>query len=83
MHSTQFHREIGNLIAKASIVIIDIVGVDPVAGFLEHIAYAAPFHGHEVDGVLEGEDVEDVVVEDLPHLQDLETFHPKLPPKKI
>ena len=78
------NRAIGNLIAKASIVIIDIIRVDLEAGLLKDIAYPTPLHGHEVDRVLEGEDVEEVVVENLPNLQDLvlEIFHPKLPPKK-
>ena len=64
---------IGNLIAKAAIVIIDIIRVDLVAGFLKDIADAAPLHGDEVDRVLEGENVEEVVVEDLSDLQD---FYP-------
>ena len=47
----------GNLIAKASIVFIDIFRVDVVAGFLEDITNPPPSHGHEVDGVLKGENV--------------------------
>ena len=63
---------IGNLIAKASKVIIDIIRVDLVAGFLKDIAYTPPLHGDEVDRVLEGENVEEVVVENLPDLQDFD-----------
>ena len=73
MHLT--HKQtiwIGNLIAKAAIVIIDIIRVDLVAGFLKDIADAAPLHGDEVDRVLEGENVEEVVVEDLSDLQDFD-----------
>ena len=73
-----------DLIAEASIVFIHIFRVDVVAGFLKHIADAPPFHGDQVDSVLKGENVEDVVVEDVANLQDLvlETFHLRLPPKK-
>ena len=81
MHLT--HKQtlwIGNLIAKASKVIIDIVRVDLVAGFLEHIADPPPLHGDEVDRVLEGENVEQVVVENLSDLQNLVlvTFSPQI-----
>ena len=74
-----------NLIAKAAIVFIDIFRVDVVAGFFEGITNPPPSHGHEVDGVLKGENVEKVVVEDVADLKDLvfETFfHLRLPPKK-
>ena len=73
-----------DLIAEASIVFIHIFRVDVVAGFLKHIADAPSFHGDQVDSVLKGENVEDVVVEDVANLQDLvlETFHLRLPPKK-
>ena len=60
-----------NLIAKASIVFIDIFRVDVVAGFLEDIAYASPSHGHQVDSVLKGENIKEVVVEDVADLKDL------------
>ena len=46
-----------NLIAKAAIVFIDIFRVDVVAGFFEGITNPPPSHGHEVDGVLKGENV--------------------------
>ena len=73
-----------DLIAEASIVFIHIFRVDVEAGFLEHIADAPASHGDQVDRVLKGENVEQVVVEDVADLQDfvLETFHLRLPPKK-
>ena len=45
--------------------------VDVVAGFLKGIADSPPLHGHQVDGVLEGKDVEEIVVEDVADLNDL------------
>ena len=65
-----------NLIAKASIVFIDIFRVDVFAGFLKDIAYPPPSHGHQVDCVLKGENIKEVVVEDVADLKDVvfETF---------
>ena len=60
-----------NLIAKAAVVLIDIFMVDVVAGFLKGIADSPPLHGHQVDSVLEGKDVEEIVVEDVADLNDL------------
>ena len=60
-----------NLIAKAAVVLIDIFMVDVVAGFLKGIADSPTLHGHQVDSVLEGKDVEEIVVEDVADLKDL------------
>ena len=58
-----------NLIAEASIVFIDIFMVDVVAGFLKDITNAPPSHGNQVDRVLKGENIKEVVVEDVANLK--------------
>ena len=57
-----------NLITEASVVLVHIFRVDVEAGFLKGVAQATPPHGHQVHSVLKGQDIEEVVVEDVADL---------------
>ena len=57
-----------NLITEASVVLVHVFRVDVVAGFLKGIAQATAPHGHQVHSVLKGQDIEEVVVEDVADL---------------
>ena len=57
-----------DLITEASVVLVHVFGVDVVAGFLKGIAQATAPHGDQVHSVLKGQNIKEVVVEDVADL---------------
>ena len=47
---------------------MNVFWVDPLAGLLQDVPEATSSHGHQVNRVVEGLHVEDVVVDDLSNL---------------